>query len=164
MQCKIFFGIFFPSSKFSLKLGLRISPSISTPRWLFCVTEEWLQTLYRENRRRFLRPLFAGCLLTGLQAACSGKSGWVRLRSAFAKAASYPVSRQPAQTSGVKKRFPFFYGSGYTVIESPCSTPSLRDRFYASWKRQGTVCPYKRPSPFRCPSPPSSRMRRDVSY
>ena len=50
----------------------------------------------------------AGCLLTGLEAACSGESGGVRLRSSLPEqAASNPVSRQPAQTSGVRKRLPF---------------------------------------------------------
>jgi len=69
---------------------------------------ESLLTLYTENGRRFLTPLvYAGCLLTGLEAACSGKSGGVRPRSARAKAASNPVSMKPAQTSGVKKRLPF---------------------------------------------------------
>jgi len=52
----------------------------------------------------------AGCLLTGLEAACSGKPGGVRLRPAREKAASRPVSRQPAQTSGVKNRLPFLTG------------------------------------------------------
>jgi len=60
--------------------------------------------VHRENGRRFLMPLVcADCLLTGLEAACSGKSGGVRLRSARARArvgakqaASNPVSRQPA--------------------------------------------------------------------
>jgi len=67
--------------------------------------------IHRENGRRFLTPLVrAGCLLTGLEAACSGKSGGVRHRSALAKASSYPVSRQPAQTSGVRKRLPFSTG------------------------------------------------------
>ena len=67
--------------------------------------------IHRENGRRFLTPLvFADCLLSGLEAACSGKSGGVRLRSARAKAASNPVSRQPAQTSGVKKRLSFMMG------------------------------------------------------
>jgi len=61
--------------------------------------------------RRFLTLLvFAGCLLTGLEAACSGKSGGVRHRSAQVKAASHPVSRQPAQASGVRKRLPFSTG------------------------------------------------------
>ena len=78
-----------------------------------------------KNRKRFLTPLVsAGCLLIGLEAACSGSSGEVRLRSARAKAfaraersrtppdppeqaASNPVIRQPALTSGVRKRLPF---------------------------------------------------------
>jgi len=65
----------------------------------------------RENGRRFLTPLvFAGCLLTGLETACSGKSGGFQLRSAREKAASHPVSRQSTQTSGVKKRLPFLMG------------------------------------------------------
>jgi len=67
--------------------------------------------IHRENGRRFLTPLVcAGCLRTGLEAACSGKSGGVRLRSAREKAASHPVSRQPAQTSCVKIRLPFLMG------------------------------------------------------
>jgi len=64
-----------------------------------------------ENGRRFLTPLVcAGRLLTGWKAACSGKSAGVRLRSAQARAAFHPVSRQPAQTSGVRKRLPFSTG------------------------------------------------------
>ena len=79
-------------------------------RWLYNggVTSE---LTHRENGRRFLTPLIcAGCLLTGLEAASSGKSEGVRLRSARERAASHPVSRQPAQTSGVKKRLPFLIG------------------------------------------------------
>jgi len=65
--------------------------------------------IHRQNGRRFLTPLVcAGCLLTGSEAASLGKSGGVRLRSARVKAASNPVSRQPALTSGVKKCLPFF--------------------------------------------------------
>jgi len=64
--------------------------------------------IHRENGKRFLTPLVcAGCLLIGLEAAYSGKSGGVRLRSARAKAF---VSRQPSQTSGVRKRLPLFMG------------------------------------------------------
>jgi len=44
------------------------------------------------------------------KAACSGKSGGVRLRLTRAKAAYHPVSRQSAQTSGVRKRLPFSTG------------------------------------------------------
>jgi len=79
-------------------------------RWLYIgvVTSD---LIHRENARRFLTShVWAGCLLTVLEAACSGKSGGVRQRSARAKAASHPVSRQPAQTSGVRKRVPFSTG------------------------------------------------------
>jgi len=79
-------------------------------RWLYIggVTSG---VTHRENGRRFMTPLVcAGSLLTGWKAACSGKSGEVRLRSALAKAASHPVSEQPAQISGVRKRLPFSMG------------------------------------------------------
>jgi len=82
-------------------------------RWLYNggVTSD---VIHRENGRRFLTPLLcAGCLFTGWKAACSGKSGGVRPRSARAKAAFHPVSRHPAQTSGVRKRLPF--STGFSV-------------------------------------------------
>jgi len=76
------------------------------------ITVESLRTLYTETKRRhFLTTLVCvGCLLTGLETACSGKSGGVRRRSARAKAASHPVSRQPVQTSSVRKRLPLSTG------------------------------------------------------
>jgi len=76
--------------------------------------------IHRENGRRFLTPLVcADRLLTGWKAACSGKSGVVRHRPARAKAAFHPVSRQLAQTSGVRKRLPFSTRVIKPVIESP---------------------------------------------
>ena len=85
--------------------GIRIASSC--PRWLYnCGVT--LSLIHRKNGRRFLSSLVcASHLFTGWKAVCSGKSGGGRIRSARAKAAFYPVSRQPGQTSGVRKRLPF---------------------------------------------------------
>jgi len=97
-------------------LGFHLVPAkihVSTYLWFVTLYNGVLTSglIHRENGRRFLTPLvFAGCLLTGLETACSGKSGGFRLRSAREKAASHPVSRQSTQTSGVKKRLPFLMG------------------------------------------------------
>jgi len=89
-------------SNFSSNVTLR-------PRWLYN-GEVTSDLIHRVTGRRSLTPLVcAGCLLTGLEAPCSGKSGGFRLRSARAKAACNSVNRQPAQTSGVKKCFPFLW-------------------------------------------------------
>jgi len=49
---------------------------------------------------------------------CAGKYGGVRHRSARAKAAFHSVSRQPAQTVGVRKRLPF--STGMITYNVPC--------------------------------------------
>jgi len=90
--------------------GMKAGERNLVTRWLYSgVVTSGL--IHRENGRRFLTPInCASCLLTGWKAACSGKSGRVRLRPARAKAAFHPLSRQPAQTSGVWKRLPFSMG------------------------------------------------------
>ena len=90
-----------------------------------------------KNGRRFLTPLVcAGCLHTGWEAAFSRaeRSRTPPDLGLPVQAASNPVSRRPAQTSGVRKRLPssvqggstlppcsvYEVWSDYTVIESPC--------------------------------------------
>ena len=81
------------TSQLEIRADRRGNPSarIIRARWL-CNGGVTSDLIHRENGRRFLTPLVcAGCLLTGLEAACSGKSGGVRLRAAQAKAfARYP--------------------------------------------------------------------------
>jgi len=60
-----------------------------------------------ENGRRFLTPLWAGCLLTGWEAAFSRAERCRTPLDLLELSASHPVSRQSAQTSGVRKRLPF---------------------------------------------------------
>jgi len=60
------------------------------------------------NRRRFLTPLFVRIAYPQDERQRAPPSP--EDRSARAKAASHPVGRQPAQTSGVRKRVPFATG------------------------------------------------------
>jgi len=60
-----------------------------------------------ENGRRFLTPLVCeGCLLTAWKAAFA-RTERSRAPPDLLPVAFYPVSRRPAQTSGVRKRLPF---------------------------------------------------------
>jgi len=109
---------------YKIKSDLRSHNQRSLTRVRFCSLSivgsfaRWLSNggvtsgpIQRENEKCFLRPfVFAGRLLTGWKAACSGESGRVRLRLARAKATFHPVSRQTAQKSGVRKRRPFSTG------------------------------------------------------
>jgi len=75
------------------------------------VRTRWLYngvTTPLENGRRFLTPLFyAGCLLTGWEAAFARVERCRTPPDLPEQAASHPVSRQSAQTIGVRKRLPF---------------------------------------------------------
>ena len=69
------------------------------------------QAYTQRERGHFLTPFVcAGRLLTGWKVACSVKSGGVRLLSTREKAAFHLESRQPAETSRIRKRHPFLVG------------------------------------------------------